>query len=186
MTPAKLKIQDNQSEQLQRLATRMESTKNAFLVEIEKFVANWIVDTVDKYITFLPEIANIKSKEELAQIRYDAKYIGLEIAQKVSNIFSEDKNWWHLNRDINDKNYYKTIDNLLTDELKIEFGRAGSILNSYGFLPAMVIPLHGFISVQGGDNTLNFKYLDPIQWSRDSKRLMDNYWEDYKFALKLI
>jgi hypothetical protein len=163
----------------------MEKTKNEFLLEIEKFVKEWIPETLDKYIDKFPEIEQSKTQEELIALRREGKRLSLSLAPQIRELFANDKIWWHKNRNFSDRDHYKEIDNIMPDEVRFLLGELGILLNSYDFLPMMVVPFFGFISGKDGENELYFKYLDPIHWSRNSKRLMDNYWEDYKWAVKL-
>lgn len=185
MRPAKIKSEISVQEQIEMLKLKMEETHNEFLDEIEDFVKDWFVDTAKQIIDNFPEIEKEKSQEELNEILRKAASISQVSSKRIKDLFANNSNWWHKNPSFNDRNHYKEIDNLLTDEICIEFGNVGLLLHSHDFLPLMVKPFFGFISGKSGDNKIYFKYLDPINWSRDSKRIFDNYWEDYKWCLKL-
>lgn len=185
MTPAKLYKPETTNHQLERIVLRMENTRKEFLTEIQKFIYSWIPETLDKYIDNFPEIEQSKSNEELTKLRREGKRLAIELAPKIKDLFAKDEIWWHKNQTFSDKDHYKEIDDIMPEEVRYELGEIGILLNSYGFLPMMVKPFFGFISGKDGENELYFKYLNPIHWSRNSKRLMDNYWEDYKWAVKL-
>lgn len=186
MTPAKVKTRESTNHQLERLKSRMEKTRRSFLADMENFVREWFIERVDHYIDLFPEIEKQKTAEELRAIKKDAKLLAEKTASRIVRLFDEEENWWHIKQNSTDRDRYKEIDNILTEEGRIELGKVGLLLHDYGFLPLMVKPFFGFISGKKGDNTLYFKYLNPINWSRNSKRLMDNYWEDYKWCLKII
>lgn len=185
MTPAKVNTQQTNQEKIEALKEKMDSIYKEFLSEINDFIRTWSVETSQRIIQKFPEIQSDYSQEELQNIINECEDLSTDIAVKFKNEIASPEHWWHLGADITDRNYYKTIDNLVGESTRFILGEIGTRLNNYGFLPKMVKPFHGFLSERDGSNFYRFEYVDPIYWSRDMKRTFDNYWELFKYAMNL-
>lgn len=185
MTPAKVDSVVTAEQKIEELKTKMASIQTSFLEDIESFVDEWLIETAKSVIDKFPEIEKKYSYSEIDNIVLECEELSAEIASEFKDDLSRSELWWHKNELISKRDQYKLIDNIVSDSSRFILGRIGIVLNKYGFLPKMVKPFHGFISEKDGSNNYIFKYIDPIYWSRDMKTTFDNYWELYKYALRL-
>ena len=167
---------------------KAESIKNEFLSEAEKFLPHWYQKTYEYFVNSYPESTQALSAEELDSLRLDVKKLKADMTGKLSAAFDKKENWWHQSDNPSefDREFYKSINNLMSDEIKYIFGELGDLFYEYGYIWRNIDKgSRGFLTFREGSNRYQYQYIYPIYWSDMMKRRMDNYWEIHKYYLSL-
>lgn len=163
-----------------------EELRIEFLNEANLFVSQWYSNTLEKFINSFPPASQKLTAEHKEHIKKELRSLQNNIAPELTKVLSKESYWWHLGS-LSDvpRDFYKTIDNMLEEDLRIVFGKVGNILEEYGFIIKNYFDGDkGFVAHKDDINLYYFEYVYPVHWSDQMKRKMDNYWENYKFYLQ--
>ena len=185
MIPANKKAEISSTEKLNVILDRMEDLKIQFIQETVDFTKNWYLDKLDEFIVGMPEFTSKLTDDQLLKMKAEAMKLSNLIDEDVENAV-ENLTWWHkdTNLRIND-DIYRNLDHFFNEEYTAILGRIGEVLSKYGYLPRVEMNVFGFSCYKDSNNLYAYHFINPVSWSYGMKKRMDNYWEDYKFAIKL-
>lgn len=164
-----------------------EKLRKEFIDEANLFICDWYKNIVNHFINSYPPAAKKLTEEHKIHINKEVKQLQDSVHIELTKKLNSEDYWWHLGeiKELH-RDFYKTINNLLDYELRVILGKVGNILEEYGFIKKNHFDGDkGFVSHKDKNNNYYFEYVYPVYWSDMMKRKMDNYWENYKFYLKI-
>lgn len=162
-----------------------EDNYQKFILELRHFIVEWNKKTFNYFLKSYPNSLKRLNEKQLLQMKIELQYLNKIAPDLIEEAFAREEKWWHKSNSGIDIDYYRSINNLVDDEIKKVFGLIGNIFYDFGFVSkSMHEPYRGFLTKKDGSNLYYYEYVHPIYWSDMMKRRMDNYWEVYKYYKK--
>lgn len=187
MTPAKETHSLSIESQLDEIKNKMEQLRLTFVEEAILFTKNWMTEKVEELIISIPEFTNKLTPDQLLSLRVESAKVSSGIEASLREYLDDKSLWWHLDPNSgSSKDRYKNLDSFFDEKYRKLIGSVGKVLSKYGYLPKYEINVFGFYCFKDASNSYSYEFINPVFWSNQMKRRMDNYWEQYKYALNLI